>query len=120
MIIAITTIAAIAAIVFGVTQKNKLKHTEELLSDKVTANTILRSHMNNVESELKAANDHIKSLRSELQSCTDKAKAAKAKAQATKAPVAKAEKPAATKVEKAPPAMKAAVKAKRPYKKKAE
>ena len=80
MIIAITTIAAVAAIVFGVTQKNKLKHTEELLSDKVTANTILRSHMNNVESELKAANDHIKSLRSELQSCTDKAKAAKAKA----------------------------------------
>ena len=112
MIIAITTVAALAATVFGVIQTNKLKQVTEDLSNKEAANKILRSHMTNVESEIKASNDYIKTLRSELQSCTDKAKAAKAKAQGPKT--------TATKVEKAPPAMKAAVKAKRPYKKKAE
>jgi outer membrane protein W len=111
MIIAITTAAAIAAIVFGVIQTNKLKKVTEDFSNKETANKILRSHVSNVELELKASNEYIKTLRSELQSCTDKAKAAKAKAQGTKTPVVK--------VEKTPAVLKAAVKAKRPYKKKA-
>ena len=112
MIIAITTVAALAAIVFGVIQTNKLKQVTEDLSNKEAANKILRSHMTNVESEIKASNDYIKTLRSELQSCTDKAKAAKAKAQGSKA--------TAPKVEKAPAALKTATKTKRPYKKKAD
>jgi chromosome segregation ATPase len=112
MIIAITTVAALAAIVFGVIQTNKLKQVTEDLSNKEAANKILRSHMTNVESEIKASNDYIKTLRSELQSCTDKAKAAKAKAQGSKV--------TAPKVEKAPAALKAATKTKRPYKKKAD
>lgn len=119
MIIVITTVAALAAIVFGVIQTNKLKKVTEELSNKEAANKILRSHMTNVESEVKASNDYIKTLRSELQSCTDKAKAAKTKANNSK-PTAK--------TEKAPAFMKTAIKAvkadnaksKRPYKKKAD
>jgi len=112
MIITITTIAAIAAAVFGAIQTKKLKEATEAVAEKDSLNRVLRAHMTNVESELKASNDYIRSLRSELQSCTDKAKAAKAKTQNTK-PAAKAE--------KAPAAMKAAApKAKRPYKKKAD
>ena len=112
MIIAITTIAAIAAVVFGVLQTKKLNQANEVINEKDTMVKVLRSHITNVESELKAGNDYIRSLRSELQSCTDKAKAAKAKVQGAKAPVAK--------LEKAAPAIKTAPKTKRPYKKKAD
>lgn len=108
MIIAITTVAAIAAIIFGAIQTNKLKKITEDLSNKDAANKILRAHMTNVESEVKASADYIKTLRSELQSCTDKAKAAKAKTQP---------KTNSTLVEKAAPAM-TSTKTKRPYKKK--
>lgn len=112
MIIAITTIAAVAAAVFGAIQTKKLKEANDIVAEKDAMNRVLRSHMTNVESELKASNDYIRSLRSELQSCTDKAKAAKAKTQSPKP---------APKAEKAPAAMKAAApKTKRPYKKKAE
>jgi peptidoglycan hydrolase CwlO-like protein len=118
MIIVITTIAAIAAVVFGVLQTKKLNQANEVINEKDTMVKVLRSHITNVESELKAGNDYIRSLRSELQSCTDKAKAAKAKVQAAKAPVAKTEK--AAPIVKAVPAAKTAPKTKRPYKKKAD
>jgi len=108
MIIIITTIAAVAAVVFGAIQTKKLNKANEIVAEKDAMCRVLRSHMTNVESELKASNDYIRSLRSELQSCTDKAKAAKAKAQP------------APKTEKAAPVMKSAPKTKRPYKKKAD
>ena len=115
MIIAITTIAALTAAVFGIFQTRKLNAVKrELLTakddiiGKDATNKILRGHMTNIESELKGANDYIKTLRSELQSCTDKAKAAAAKTQS---------KANSTKVEKAAPAMTSS-KTKRPYKKK--
>lgn len=115
MIIAITTIAAVAAAVFGTIQTKKLKEANEIATDKDAMNRVLRSHMTNVESELKAANDYIKSLRSELQSCKDKAKSSAAKA----VKVAKATEPAVSnpKTEKAAPVL-APAKPRKPYKKK--
>ena len=75
MIITIVTIVAVAATIFGyITQIKKMNKWKYLSEEKDSVNKILRAHMNNVESELKASVNHIKTLQSELQSLKDKAK----------------------------------------------
>lgn len=76
MIITIVTLAAVAATIFGyITQMKKMNKWKYSSEEKDSVNKILRAHMNNVESELKASANHIKILQSELQSLKDKAKA---------------------------------------------
>ena len=76
MIITIVTLAAVAATIFGyITQMKKMNKWKYSSEEKDSVNKILRAHMNNVESELKASSNHIKILQSELQSLKDKAKA---------------------------------------------
>ena len=75
MIITIVTIVAVAATIFGyIAQMKKTNKWKYLSEEKDSVNKILRAHMNNVESELKASANHIKILQSELQSLKDKAK----------------------------------------------
>ena len=75
MIITIVTLAAVAATIFGhIAQMKKMNKWKYLSEEKDSVNKILRAHMNNVESELKASANHIKILQSELQSLKDKAK----------------------------------------------
>ena len=75
MIITIVTLAAVAATIFGhIAQMKKMNKWKYLSEEKDSVNKILRAHMNNVESELKASVNHIKILQSELQSLKDKAK----------------------------------------------
>ena len=76
MIITIVTIVAVAATIFGyIAQMKKMNKWKYSSEEKDSVNKILRAHMNNVESELKASVNHIKTLQSELQSLKDKAKA---------------------------------------------
>lgn len=75
MIITIVTIVAVAATIFGyIAQMKKMNKWKYSSEEKDSVNKILRAHMNNVESELKASVNHIKTLQSELQSLKDKAK----------------------------------------------
>ena len=75
MIITIVTLAAVAATIFGhIAQMKKMNKWKYSSEEKDSINKILRAHMNNVESELKASANHIRILQSELQSLKDKAK----------------------------------------------
>ena len=75
MIITIVTIVAVAATIFGyIAQMKKMNKWKYSSEEKDSINKILRAHMNNVESELKASANHIRILQSELQSLKDKAK----------------------------------------------
>jgi len=75
MIITIVTLAAVAATIFGhIVQMKKMNKWKYSSEEKDSINKILRAHMNNVESELKASANHIRILQSELQSLKDKAK----------------------------------------------
>ena len=87
MIITIVTLAAVAATIFGyITQMKKMNKWKYSSEEKDSVNKILRAHMNNVESELKASANHIKILQSELQSLKDKAKAVNQKPKLDSAP----------------------------------
>ena len=87
MIITIVTIVAVAATIFGyIAQIKKMNKWKYLSEEKDSVNKILRAHMNNVESELKASANHIKILQSELQSLKDKAKAVNQKPKLDSAP----------------------------------
>ena len=87
MIITIVTIVAVAATIFGyITQMKKMNKWKYSSEEKDSVNKILRAHMNNVESELKASANHIKILQSELQSLKDKAKAVNQKPKLDSAP----------------------------------
>jgi hypothetical protein len=126
MIIVITSVAALAACIFGIVQTTKLSKTQMSLSDKEVTNKILRDHITNVELELSTKNkvnnslhslvDNLRTecntLRSELNACTSKNKKS-AKPVTTKPTV---NKPVAAK--KTKPVIVAKETAKRPYKKK--
>ena len=87
MIITIVTLAAVAATIFGyITQMKKMNKWKYSSEEKDSVNKILRAHMNNVESELKASSNHIKILQSELQSLKDKAKAVNQKTKSDSTP----------------------------------
>ena len=87
MIITIVTIVAVAATIFGyIAQMKKMNKWKYSSEEKDSVNKILRAHMNNVESELKASANHIKILQSELQSLKDKAKAVNQKPKLDSAP----------------------------------
>lgn len=87
MIITIVTLAAVAATIFGyIAQMKKMNKWKYLSEEKDSINKILRAHMNNVESELKASVNHIKILQSELQSLKDKAKSINQKPKSDSAP----------------------------------